>query len=48
MRMGLPKLLTSDQGREFKNQLDQNIMKLLGIKRHFTTAYHPQVSSHYN
>ena len=38
MRMGLPKLLTSDQGREFKNQLDQNIMKLLGIKHHFTTA----------
>lgn len=44
MRMGLPKLLTSDQGREFRNELDKKIMGLLGIKRHFTTPYHPQVS----
>ena len=43
MRMGLPRLLTSDQGGEFRNKLDEELEKLLGIKRHFTTAYHPQV-----
>ena len=53
MRMGLPKLLTTDQGSEFRNHLDKEVMSLLGIKRHFVTPYHPQVpylpsSSHYN
>ena len=43
MRMGLHKLLTSDQGREFRSEVDKEMMKLLGIKRHFTTPYHPQV-----
>ena len=43
MRMGLPRILTSDQGGEFCNEIDKNIMKLLGIKRHFITPYHPQV-----
>ena len=52
MRMGLPKLLTTDQGSEFRNHLDKEVMSLLGIKRHFVTPYHPQVpylpsSSHY-
>lgn len=41
--MGFPKLLTSDQGGEFRSQLDEEMMKLLGIKRHYTTPYHPQV-----
>jgi hypothetical protein len=44
MRMGLPKLLTSDQGREFRNGLDKQIMELLNIKRHFITPYHPQAN----
>ena len=43
MQMGLPKVLTSDQGREFRNKLDKELMKLLGIKRYHTTPYHPQV-----
>ena len=43
MRMGLPKILTSDQGGEFRSNLEKNIMELLGIKRHFITPYHPQV-----
>ena len=43
MRMGLPKLLTSDQGREFRSEVDKEMMKLQGIKRQFTTPYHPQV-----
>ena len=42
MRMGIPKILTTDQGREFKNALNDELMKSLNIK-HLTTAYHPQV-----
>ena len=41
--MGLPKLLTSDQGREFRCQLDKGLMKLIGTNQHYTTPYHPQV-----
>ena len=43
MRMGLPRLLTSDQGGEFKSDLEKEIMSLLQIKRHYITPYHPQV-----
>ena len=44
MRMGLPRVLTTDQGREFQNKLDKEIMmKLLGFKQYCTTPYHPQV-----
>jgi hypothetical protein len=35
--------MTSDQGGEFKTNLDREMMKILGIKHHFTTPYHPQV-----
>ncbi len=45
MRMGLPKVLTSDQGGEFRSDLEKQIMELLKIKRHYVTPYHPQVSS---
>ena len=41
MRMGIPKLLTSDNGSEFKNELDAQLAMFLGIKRIFTTPYHP-------
>ena len=43
MRMGLPRILTSDQGGECRSEIDKNIMKVLRIKRHFITPYHPQV-----
>ena len=43
MRMGLPQVITSDQGREFNNKLDKRLMKLLGIDHRLTTPYHPQV-----
>lgn len=33
--------------KEFDNQLDNNLMDLLGIKRRLTTPYHPQVRFHY-
>ena len=37
--MGLPKILTSDQGGEFRSDLDKRIMALLKIKHHFTTLF---------
>ena len=45
MRMDIPRLLTSDNCSEFKNELDKNLMELLGIKHIFTTPYHPQVKA---
>ena len=45
MRVGLPKVLTSDQGGEFRSDLEKQIMELLKIKRQYVTPYHPQVSS---
>lgn len=45
MRIGIPRLVTSDNGKEFKNKLDEELASKLGIKRIFTTPYHPQVIS---
>ena len=33
MRMGLPNVIISDNGREFDNKLDKRLANLLGIKR---------------
>jgi transposase InsO family protein len=44
MRMGLPKILTSDQGGEFRSQLEKEIMDMLKIRRHYITPYHPQAN----
>lgn len=46
MRMGIPRLITSDQGKEFNNKLNSELMKKLNIKHVLTTAYHPQVRSY--
>ena len=43
MRMGIPRLLTMDNGKEFKNHLDTKLLELLETKRIFTT---PQVNLH--
>ena len=43
MRMGLPRVMLSDNGREFNNELDTTLASLLGINRRLTTPYHPQV-----
>ena len=43
MHMGLPEVVTSDNGTEFNNELNTNLMKRLGIKRCLITPYHPQV-----
>ena len=43
MRMGLPRVILSDQGREFNNELDTALCLLLGIQHRLSTPYHPQV-----
>ena len=43
MRMGVPQVIVSDQGREFNNALNDDIAKQLGIRRRLTTPYHSQV-----
>ena len=40
--MGLPSVITTDQGREFNNQLNNNLTKQFGINHRLTTPYHPQ------
>ncbi len=42
--MGLPSVVTTDQGTEFRNTLNSEMMSTFGIKHRFTTAYHPQVT----
>ena len=37
MRMGLPEILTTDNGTEFKNQLNVEMGKRLNIKQNFIT-----------
>jgi transposase InsO family protein len=38
---GTPEIQMSDQGREFINELSDNLAKLLGIQSAKTTAYRP-------
>ena len=40
MRMGIPRMITTDNGKEFKNNLDDELSKQLGVTRIFTTLYH--------
>ncbi len=47
MKMGLCRVVTSDQGKEFNNKLNSELMKLLNIDHHLTTPYHPQVGWNY-
>ena len=48
MQFGLPKVITSDQGSEFNNNLDKKLMKMMNIDHRLTTPYHPQVSTQCN
>ena len=43
MRFGIPRVVISDCGGEFNNDLDTTLSKQLGIQRRLTTPYHPQV-----
>lgn len=41
-RFGTPKVITSDQGRQFESSLMRELCRLLGTKHIRTTPYHPQ------
>ena len=43
MMFGIPRVITSDQGGEFHNDLDDRLMEMLGIQHRLSTPYHPQV-----
>lgn len=44
MRMGICRVVTSDQGSESNNGLNQQLMSLLNIDYRLTTPYHPQAN----
>eukprot|EP00731_Ephydatia_muelleri_P004469 Em0002g645a len=44
MRMGLPRVMLSDNGSEFCNKLNDKLAEILGVKRRLTTPYHPQAN----
>ena len=46
IRMGLPEILTTDNGTKFKNQLNAEMAKRLNIKHNSITPYHPQACMH--
>ncbi|XP_046697252.1 KRAB-A domain-containing protein 2-like [Silurus meridionalis] len=39
-----PKRILTDQGREFVNQINQNVSKILAIKRSLCSPYHPHTN----
>ena len=43
MQIGTSRVLTSDQGTEFHNQIKEELMTLLKVDHRLSTAYHPQV-----
>ena len=44
----MPRVLLSDNGTEFCNELSDTLNEvLIGIKKRLTTPYHPQVSLKY-
>ena len=42
--MGIPAVITTDQGSEFKNKLIDELTKTFNIDHHLTTACHPQAN----
>ena len=43
MKMGLCRVVTFNQGTEFNNALNKELMSLLRTEHRLMTAYHPQV-----
>uniref|UniRef100_A0A1I7YHP6 Integrase catalytic domain-containing protein n=1 Tax=Steinernema glaseri TaxID=37863 RepID=A0A1I7YHP6_9BILA len=41
---GVPRIIITDQGTEFRNQLDKHLSDKLGIEHRFSTPYHPQTN----
>ncbi len=42
--MGLPAVITTDQGTEFHNEINRLLMNSFQIDHRLTTAYHPQAN----
>jgi len=42
---GVPASILTDRGLEFRNTLNKDLSNRLGIKRRFTSSYHPQTNS---
>ena len=42
--MGIPHVITSDQGSEFNNEVNAELMRSMEIDHRLTTAYHPQAN----
>ena len=42
--MGIPAIITTDQGTEFKNKLNDELRKTFNTEHWLTLAYHPQVN----
>lgn len=42
--MGLPAVITTDQGKKFHNQFNAEMMDVFGIEHRMTTPYHPQAN----
>ena len=42
--MGIPNVITFDQGSEFNNDMNAELMRSMGIDHRLTTAYHPQAN----
>ena len=45
-RHGCPEVLSTDQDREFVNELSQELHSITQTEHRITCAYHPQVSKH--
>jgi transposase InsO family protein len=43
-KYGIPSVILSDQGSHFRNQLMDNIQKLIGYNHIYSTPYHPQTN----
>ncbi|CDH59310.1 hypothetical protein RO3G_15169 [Lichtheimia corymbifera JMRC:FSU:9682] len=41
---GIPRVLQSDNGREFKNTIMKKLVESLGVHHRFTTPYHPRAN----
>ena len=42
--LGLPSVITTDQGREFQNEVNAALMTTFGIKHRLTMVYKPQAN----
>ena len=42
--MGLPSVITTDQGREFRNRVNKELINTFSKQHCLTTAYHPQAN----